>query len=106
LQHGIEEASAVVHEEWGELPKRCCLRSFTRFGDEPLEPRYPRTEQLVPPEFLTAELIEQRRFVVFQRALQQPIGQGFEVFPAHLAIAQMDLGCEQMVLTRVRVRLR
>jgi hypothetical protein len=36
---------------------------------------------------------------MLQRPLQQPIGQSLEIFPAHLAVAQMDLGGEQMILT-------
>jgi hypothetical protein len=101
FQQGIEEAPAVVREERRELPKRCRLRSLTRFGDESIEPRHPGPETLVAPEFLTGKLIKQRRFIVFQRPLQQPISKRLKVFSAHLVIAQMDLGHEQVILARV-----
>jgi hypothetical protein len=46
---------------------------------------------LLGAEFLTGELIEQRRLVVFQGPLQEPIGQRADVVPVDLAIAEMRL---------------
>ncbi len=63
-----------------------------------------RTDQLRGAEFLTGELIEQRRLVVFQGPLQEPIGERMDVVPADLAIAEMRLDGEEMILPGLRPR--
>src|SRR5215471_5202058 len=55
-------------------------------------------------EFLAGELIEQRRLIVFQGALQEPIGECVDVVLADLAIAEMRLDSEKMLLPGLRPR--
>ena len=76
LQQGIKPLLAVVGQHRGELPIGFGLGPGPRLGHEALQPRHPRTEELLGAEFLAEQLIEQGRFVMLQRPLQEPSRRG------------------------------
>jgi hypothetical protein len=92
----------MVSQNGRELLKGFFLRPLTRLRDEALKPGHARPYKLLGTEFLTGELVEQGRFIVFQGSLEEPRRQGVKVVLIDLAIAEMRLRREEMILPGLR----
>src|SRR6267143_1589270 len=101
-QESVQETRAIVSQNGRELLKGFFLRPLTRLRDEALEPGHARPHKLLGTEFLTGEFIEQGRFIVFQGPIEEPSRQSVKVVLIDLAIAEMRLRREEMILPGLR----
>ena len=79
LQEAIEQGFALVGQQRCQLAKGLLVRLFARGGHKAFQPGHTRAHNALAVELFAGQLQQQGRFIVFERACQQPGLQGIHI---------------------------
>jgi hypothetical protein len=90
-EEAVEPGVQLPRQQGTQAAKGLLVGLLPRRGHQPLQPGEARADDTLAAELVTSQLEQQRGFVVLERALHQPHGQGIQIEGQGLAKPQMSL---------------